>query len=360
MVFSLIKELQKIGYEVTLLILRKNILYSNAYKQGIKVQVIRKKNGLDIQLLWRLYRYLKKEKFDIIHTHSIGSNFYGRIAKLLKWKTRLVTTVHGDTLSNLSGAFKIYLVIYFVHYIDLWMAIISDKVFSVSNNLREKLISKGLSRNKVIVIHNGINLEVLDKSTSIGNQEKLKKEFGIKNGEKIIGTVGRLIPVKNYKLLLKAAKDISQAEKKTKVLIVGDGKEENELKKLVIELKLKDNIIFTGWRTDLAHLYGIMNIFILSSKSEGLPITILEAMACKKPVVATNVGGITEAVRHGKSGLLVPSDDYIALASSIKSLLNDPNRCHAMGEEGRQIVEKKFTIEKMAANTAGVYSGLIS
>jgi len=359
-IFNLVKKLHDTGYHVTLLFLKKNQLCENAANIGIIVKVIEKNDGIDLKLPWRLYTFLKEEKFDLIHTHSIGSNFYGRIAKLLVGKIPLVTTVHGDTLNNLKGAFKVHLISYLIHYIDFWMAILSDKILVVSNLLSEKLIAKGFSKNKVIVIHNGIDIEAFDKKGTEDYLEGLKREFRIRKDEKIIGSVGRLIAVKNYELFLKAARDIVEVNKNVKFLIIGDGKQEKKLKKMAFELELNDNIIFGGWRTDLAYLYRLMNLFVLSSKSEGLPISILEAMASKMPVVSTNVGGISEAVQHGISGLLVPSDDRKALSSGIECLLNDPTRCHFMGEEGRRIVEQKFTIETMAADTADVYAGLIS
>lgn len=359
-IFNLVKKLDDIGYHVTLLFLKKTQLCEKAVSIGIIVKVIDKNDGIDLKLPWRLSAFLKEEKFDLIHTHSIGSNFYGRIAKLLVGKIPLVTTVHGDTLKNLKAAFKSNLVSYLIHYIDFRMAILSEKILVVSNLLGKKLIAKGLSRNKVIVIHNGIDLEAFEKKGTRGYLKELKREFRIRKDEKIVGSVGRLIALKNYELFLKAAKDIVEFNKNVKFLIIGDGKQEKKLKKMAFDLKLNNKIIFAGWRTDLTYLYHLMNLFVLSSKSEGLPITILEAMASRKPVVATDVGGISEAVQHGKSGLLVPSDDHIALSSALKCLLNDPNRCQFMGEEGRRIVEQKFTIEKMAAETADVYSGLIS
>jgi glycosyltransferase involved in cell wall biosynthesis len=187
----------------------------------------------------------------------------------------------------------------------------------------------------------------------------LKTPLEIENEGEIIITVGRLHAQKGHCYLLQA---IAKAEKKVpkiKLIIIGEGEEENNLKNLVKSLDLTDKIIFAGLRGDVEKIFPIAELFILPSLWEGMPNVILEAMAAGKPVVATKVGGVPEVVVHGETGILVPPEDSNALTSAIIDLLRDKLKAKMMGQAGRMRIEEHFTISKTIEKTEYLYRKLL-
>jgi glycosyltransferase involved in cell wall biosynthesis len=327
---------------------------------GLNAAVLSKKPGLRPHPILELRGFIKKGAYQLVHTHSIGSNFYGRLARIFCKRVRLATTVHADTISTLEGALGSRTLASLIHRLDLLMAALSDRVLMVSQVLGEKLINRGLDREKIVIVRSGIDLPRLEVQ-SPSNLQSLRSSLGIGSQERLVGTVGRLTPVKKHSLFLRAAREIVQNKDiPVKFLIVGDGPLRRDLEDMAIRLRIRDRVIFTGWREDLEQLYPLMDIFVLSSEMEGLPITLLEAMAYKRPVVATCVGEIPRVIQDGQSGLLVPNGDSRAMSSALLELLDDSQRCFRMGEIGRKIVEEQFTLERMYREVEKVYLDLLS
>jgi glycosyltransferase involved in cell wall biosynthesis len=192
-------------------------------------------------------------------------------------------------------------------------------------------------------------------------KEEVRKKFHIDSEDIVIGTVGRLSPEKGYEHLISAIRDVAIEYPRIKVLIVGSGSEEYRLylQEKINKLKLSSNIIFTGFYEDVPQILNCMNIYSLPSLSEGFNRSLLEAMACGLPVVATNVGGNMEVVKDGVNGLLVPSDHPVRLAAAITELLKDREKAKRMGLAGRERVEEKFSIEKNVRRTETIYEEII-
>lgn len=353
-VFPLIKHLESRGFQVLLVILGKGSLIEEAVKRRINVKFFEKRiRGFDPSVLKKMINILKEENVALIHTHSIGSNLYGRLVKTFL-KVPVVTTVHADTLSTLKGIFRKDIIGSILYRIDISMSRYSDRIITVSNALKEKLIERGINKEKISVVYNGI--EKCNEEKELDTLS-IKERFGITN-EKVVGIVGRLSAVKNHVLFLRSAKILLDKGIKAKFLVVGDGPLKKDMERLAEELGIKENVIFTGWYNKIHQLYKIMDIFVLSSHMEGMPVTLLEAMANSIPVVATRVGGIPEIVEDGKTGFLVPPDDPDSLSRAIYSLLDDPLKRREMGLVGAEVIKKKFTLRIMADAVGGLYDEL--
>jgi glycosyltransferase involved in cell wall biosynthesis len=187
----------------------------------------------------------------------------------------------------------------------------------------------------------------------------IRRELGIGNNQRIIGTVARLDPIKNHACLIRAMKTLATQLPGVVLLIIGDGPLKGDLERLVGDLGLQNRIMFLGERTDIAELLAALDVFVLPSFSEGLSLTLIEACAAGRPMVATDVGGNREIVEHGINGLLVPSDNSEVLATAIFALLTDEGQAKRMGEAGRRRFEENFTLEKMVSTYQHLYNSCL-
>lgn len=216
---------------------------------------------------------------------------------------------------------------------------------------------------KVCLIYNGIDLE--EYTVREGALKEIKKEFDLNDSDSIVGIVGRLVEGKGHDDFLKAAAIIENKKSNVKFLIVGDDptrdkRTKKKLKKLTKNLSLNDDVIFTGWRDDIKDIMSIFDILVMPSQAEGLPNTILEAMALCKPVVATNVSGPSEIVIDGKTGFLIPPNNPSALAEAILKLLKNGELAASMGEAGRKRVERLFDIRKTVRQLEQIYEEILA
>mgnify|MGYP002381971745 CR=1 FL=1 len=174
----------------------------------------------------------------------------------------------------------------------------------------------------------------------------------------VVGAVGRLSPVKAPDRLVRAAKQLIQDGYRVRVLLVGDGPMQHELRHLVSELNLDLHVVFAGHQEHVPDYLCAMDIFALSSLHEGIPMALLEAMALGRPVVATHVGGIPEVIQHGVCGLLVQSGDDVALSNALRDLIEHAEKSMLLGRAGRARVEQEFSAARMAERTSAMYLGL--
>jgi len=175
----------------------------------------------------------------------------------------------------------------------------------------------------------------------------------------VIGTIGRLVPVKNQAMLLRAAARLYEYHNNIKVLLIGDGPLENELVALATSLGIAPNVRFLGRRSNVPDILRTLDIFVLPSLSEGMSNTILEAMSCKLPVVATNVGGNSELVVHGLTGLLVQRNNHEEMCRKLEELVMNPDKREQMGSQGRKRVGSFFSIGKMIKNYESLYISML-
>jgi len=236
---------------------------------------------------------------------------------------------------------------------DKILSHMTNRIVVVAEFLKRNLVQKEwMNPEAITTIYNGIDG---DDFTRRGDRVEIAAELNISPTSKILGIVARLDPIKNHRCLIKAMKKVAVRFPDALLLVIGDGPMRTKLEELVSLEHLNGNIIFLGTRNDIPRLLSVLDIFVLSSLSEGLPLTILEAMAAGKPIVATDVGGIPEIIQGGSEGIIVPSNDPDVLADAISDLLRDDRKRIDMGAKARMKFEEKFTIQTMVKRYEELY-----
>lgn len=297
----------------------------------------------------KLYHLICEKKIQILHLYGLQANVVGRlVAKFCK--VPIVITAQRST-DDWRKWYHTLMDRFTFPYVDL---IISNS-FAAKKRLMER---EKFPESKIAVIHNGIELPKF-RETSQETKQRVRNEFNLSPEELIVGTVARLHPVKGHQYLLEAAKIVLKKFPETKFILVGEGPLGNKLKSLSKTLGIRQNLIFTGFRKDIPEILSTLDIFVLPSLLEGCPGSIQEAMAMRKPIVATKVGGIPEIVIDKITGFLIKPRDSKDLAETIIKLLKNKKTREEMGKEGKKVIETKFTLEKMVKETEDIYEKLI-
>jgi len=307
--------------------------------RGIEVIVISKKRSKDISLVWRLCQVVQKRDVGLIHSHFPVSDIYGWIVSKI-CRIPQVITVHGDIFSNK----------------NLFLSFVfrdTNRIVTVSHDLKRKLSAFCPHVNNVQVIHNGIRVE--DVRNQLIDKVYAKNRVNLKANDFTIGSIGGLRKVKGYEFLLEAIAIARKAFPNVKLVLVGNGPQRSLLQEKAEKLGISDIVIFVGWRKDIPQLLSAFDLYVCSSLKEGVSISLLEAMAASKPVIATNVGGNPEVVEDGKTGLLVPPKDPQKIAETINELLDNENKRLEMGRAGLKRVKEKFSISKTVREYKEVY-----
>lgn len=301
------------------------------------------KLGGDYRLYFKLAREFRRYRIQIAHTHSWATVMEGIIGARL---ARVPIIIHGE-----HGTMKTETKLHIQIQRALWHS--TDQMLAVSNVLRENLQRQfDFPKEKIRVVANGVDLS---RFVLTRQGDDYKTRLGLPANALVFGAIGRVVPVKAYPTLLQAAKLIFNEIPTAHLVMVGDGPQLEALVQLAEEYQIASRVHFLGARKDVPEILRAFDVFVLSSESEGMSNTILEAMASARPVVATAVGGNPELVVDGETGLLVPPHDPPAMAAAIMKLLRDTELCRQMGWLGRQRVEEKFSLEVMVQNYANVY-----
>jgi sugar transferase (PEP-CTERM/EpsH1 system associated) len=308
-----------------------------------RVTLLTRKPGIDIFYPFKLASLLNRDHIDILHLHNSTAFFYGVLAGKIAGTRRIIYTEHArDIPPNIK-----------VRIMDKILSHMTDRIVVVAEFLKKNLVTKEwMDPSKISTIYNGIDG---DEFTREFDHEQIIKELDIPLASKIIGIVARLDAIKNHRCLIRAMKKVSAHFPDAVLLVIGDGPLRSELEELVSNEGLLDIIKFLGTRNDIPRLLSVIDIFVLCSLSEGLPLTILEAMAAGKSIIATNVGGIPEVIQNGTDGIIIPSDDSDALADAISELLRDNKKRHDMGVKARMKFEERFTIQAMVQSYEELY-----
>lgn len=321
-------------------------ILKKAGERGIISEVLACRGRFDFSLIMKLRKFIKSNGIDIVHSHGYKSNFYGFFSTF-NTKTKNISTCH-----NWLGEGR---KMKFYKWLDKLILSKFDIVIVVSESLRNELLKGVIDKKKLFLIRNGIEVDNFQAS---GTAPKLKELFGIQKDEFVIGTLGRLTEEKGHAYLLKAFEKVQSELPKTKLLIVGDGCLRKSLELEAERLNLKNKVIFTGFRNDVPELLSIMDIFVLPSLQEAMPIALLEAMAAQRPIIATQVGEIPTLIRNGYSGLLVKPKDHASLSNSIAMFLLDRDKAATFAMRSYEFVRNNFTIENMAKAYADTYKNL--
>jgi glycosyltransferase involved in cell wall biosynthesis len=354
-ILTLLEGFKDRAVKMSLAVFSEGPLSVAARKMGVDVYVIPKRYRGDVFPLLGLIQLIKTKQIDIVHTHLVSGNLYGRLAgKVTKVKGVVTTLHHSDKEALGQSSQRVMKELFFK--LDMMMTVFSDRIVTPSIDLKHQLIQHGVKEDKIVHIPNAINLYPLH----FLNEEILacRQELGLPQDVKLIAMVGRLVPVKNFVLFLKAAKQVIESGFKARFIIVGDGPLRSELQEMATHLGLRDQVIFTGFREDVYRVVSMVDLFVLCSNSETFPLALIEAMALKKPVIATRVGGVPEIIDDRINGWLCPSGDDVSLANAITHLLTDEEKARELGERAYQKVVTTFSLRGMTDRLLDVYHEL--
>jgi glycosyltransferase involved in cell wall biosynthesis len=308
----------------------------------------------DFKALLHIYSILKIEKPDIVHTHSSKAGVLGRIAAKLAGTKIIVHTIHGYGFNDTQKWYVKYLYI----CIEKFCALFSNKLIAVTKeDITKGLKYKIAKESKYALIRAGIDTNFY--KNFIPNPKFFLK-LCISETSKIVTTICPFKPQKNIKDFIKAAHIVSESFKNVVFLIVGDGEQREELKDLITSFNLNNRVIMLGWRTDIAEILKVSDIFVLTSLWEGLPCTILEAMCCSKPVIANAVDGVNEIISDNKTGFLIEPHNYNKTAEKIMYLLNNEKCLKEMGQNALNSIGEEFNIDYMVKQHEELYIKMYS
>ena len=320
---------------------------------GVPVKVFPENRWGSGKIFLELVREFKKSNIRIIHTHKYKDTILAAPAAKLCGIPHVVRTVHGlrEPFAGLQ-AFKMSCYEAIERTVHRHCV---DSIIGVSSQIESKYKAEG-EVSRVTCIRNGIDLEGKLIQT---DRWRTRKDLGIDSETCLIGTVGRLTPVKGIPYLLEAASVLLRQGAKVKILVVGEGSIRQDLMAQTRSLGITDRVVFLGHREDTDALLQALDIFALPSLSEGVPMALLEAMAAARAVVASRVGGIPEIIEDGFEGHLVEPMDVKGLAERCRRLIESPDVARKMGEQGRKRVERDFSATTMADRVASVYKELL-
>lgn len=349
--YTLLTSLNALGLEICAVILNDGVLVKKLKEAGIEVIVLdeTKLNGISIFI--KLISIIRHYQPDVIHTHRIKENILGGWAAFLAGKIPSVRTVHG--VLRRPPPFHIPKQIFY--YLNrITGCLIQNRIISVSEKLSD-ILETEYPRHKIRVIENGIDVEDIQyKAGMVGN--------GRKNGCFMIGIVGRLVPVKRIDIVIKAASYlVSQNHgKDIRVYIIGEGPLRNELEALSNEIGADKIVHFLGHQDDIINHIQKLDVIMMTSNYEGLPMVLLESMVLKVPIIAHNTGGISGLLDHGSCGILIDHQDPVAYAQAALKLRDIPELQTKLVENAYRRVVSKYSAKKNAQECLSEYVSLIN
>jgi glycosyltransferase involved in cell wall biosynthesis len=348
MVLHLMRALRNRGENVTLgvIVNRRNPhreLLRKAREAGIEAVEIPCRGRADLATVRRVRELVKATGAHIVHSHGYKSNLYALAAKG-GGRFPLVSTCHNWT--NQSAALRFYAML------DRLALRRFERVFCVSAAVRLKLLNSGISERNAQLVENGVPL--LDFCDSAASLVDIASEQGPR-----IGMVGRLVEQKGFQLVLKAAPHILKRFPKARFIVVGDGPYREELTSLARQLRIESSVSFLGRRDDMPGVYRSLDVFVLPSLNEGMPMTLLEAMAAGVPAIATRVGAVPSIIDHQETGVLVEPGRIEPLQYGLEHLLETPELRLRLGRNGQAWVRAHASIEATAEKYAKHYRDLL-
>ena len=314
--------------------------------EGLELIPIAPRTEMDLSAAWRLSRVVKRLAPDVIHAHdphgvamaslalSLGASSTKRDgrAPALVASRRVDFHLKGNSFSR-------------------WKYRQVDCFIAASEAIRTMLVADGVDADRTVTVHEGIDIEHVAAAEPVNVHEA----FWLPHHAPVVGNVAALVPHKGQRHLVEAAHLVVREVPDARFIILGEGELREPLERQVREYKLEKHVLLPGFRTDVLGCIKGFDLFAMSSVTEGLGTSLLDAMACSRAIVATRTGGIPEIVEDGVNGVLVPPRDHAAMAKAIVGLLRNAEERGRMGEAGLARVQARFTVERMVAETASVY-----
>jgi glycosyltransferase involved in cell wall biosynthesis len=309
--------------------------------EGMELIPLAPRMEMDLSAAWRLSRIIKELKPEIIHAHDPHGVAMAALA--LSMSTQLVKP---PLVASRRVDFRLK-----DNSLSRWKYRQVDCFICASEAIRQMLMADGIPEARAVTVHEGIDLDRVEAAPAA----KLHEELWLPHQAPIVGNVAALVPHKGQRHLIEAAALVVRQVPDARFVIAGEGELRPSLERQIKEHHLEKHVFLTGFRPDVLSLHKSFDIFVMSSVTEGLGTSLLDAMASGKPIVATRAGGIPEVVVDGETGILVPPRDHRAMADALISLLTDPALRHRMGDAGLKLARRRFSAERMVKETLRAY-----
>src|SRR3954471_5670328 len=313
----------------------------------------------DVVATLRLARLIRRERPDILHTHTAKAGTVGRVAALLAGRRRpaiVVHTFHGHVLRGYFGPLRSRV----FRLLERWLASRTTALIAVSPQVRDDLVALGVApREQFVVIRLGIELDQRVAGGQNGRVES-RRYLGISDDRFAVGWIGRMTAVKRTDDVLVAFKQLRDSGVDAMLCMVGDGPDWVQLERRGHELGIMREVLFLGYQEEVASFYAAFDAFVLPSSNEGTPVSAIEALAAERPVVATRVGGVPDVVCDGEDGFLVEAGKTGDLADRLERLARDRELRERMGRGGRERVLPRYAVERLVEDVDELYRSLLS
>lgn len=324
-------------------------LGSELIDKGFIVEVVYRQPGFDYKCAGRIARLLDAHHVKLVHAHQYAPFFYTSIARLFKWSCPILFTEHGRDYPDYRRPKRVWA--------NRLLLRRRDRVIAVGEHVREALVdNEGISISRVEVIHNGVDVQRFNPARP--NRLSVRAGLGLCETDIGVIQVARLNRLKDYETAIRTMQIVCRGASNVRYFIVGEGEERTKIEAMVRDVNLENQIRMLGLREDVAQLLEGMDIFLLTSVSEGIPLTVIEAMSAQLPCVATRVGGIPEVVHDGTTGVLSAPGDCDELSEAILKLIQSPSVRQRMGECGRRRALELFHSDRMLAQYRALYAQL--
>jgi glycosyltransferase involved in cell wall biosynthesis len=332
-VYDLARKIDRKGFELMVIGFSDGPVRKRYEDLGVQVLVVSKKRHFDPTLIMKLRKLFRGQRINILNPHHFGPFLYSSIANI-GLDTKMVYTEHSRwQLEELSFGENL---------LNRVMIDRADAVLAISRQIEDYYLRNlRLKREKVRHIGNGIDLAHFRRKDG----QSLRQSLGIGAKERVIGMVANLRPEKNHKLLISAFSRMARLLQDVKLVLVGTDCMNGEIQKYAVLANVSDRVLFLGQRDDIPELLSVFDVFCLPSIHEGLPLTVLEAMAVGVPIVGSDVMGINEVIENGSTGLLFPAGDEEKLAERLTLILTDKGLSNRLSSAGRDFVTRNFSLD---------------
>jgi glycosyltransferase involved in cell wall biosynthesis len=347
MLLNLCASQQKAGCENSLMLFYNvhvpNVeFYERARRRGLSVRMVHCQGRADWRAVRQIEECIQEDGIQLLHTHGYKADLYGYVAARRTGKP-IVATCHNWVGGT--AALGIY------NHLDRIALKRFQGLAAVSDSVAQRLLDSGVSGKRIRTIANGIDVGLFERARPL-------PVFDF-DGNKVVGMVARLDLQKGFEYLLRAVGELCAAFPALKVVIVGEGPDRHAIESMVQRFGLQSNVILAGQHSDMPGIYAAMDVFVLPSLNEGLPMTILEAMAASRPVIATRVGAIPKVIKDGETGLLVDPGDANGLRDALARFLTDSDLCRRIGSAGHDWVSRNYTSEAMVLKYRQMYDDVL-
>lgn len=318
---------------------------------GFTVEHLHRQPGIDRGCARRLDEFARREGVQLLHAHQYTPFFQSMLSRGLTGSRPVLLTEHGRHVPDLPSRKR--------SIVNRLLLRKQDRLIGCGGAVRQALIdNEGLPASRVDVIYNGVDLEAF-ACAEPNARDRIRREFQFKADDFVIVQVARLHELKDHLTALRTIAEVRRTVPHVRLLIVGEGDRRDSIESSISELNLQNHVQLAGNRNDIGDLLTASDAFLMSSISEGIPLTIIEAMAGRLPVVSTAVGGIPEMITHKQNGFLSPAEDFKSLARHLVSLAQSPALCRRIGEAGRTTAEGQFSLQSMLNGYRRLYEEMI-